>query len=242
VIANDPVLGELRDMLAQLEGPATPLTEPRHARSRRRLVLIAGIVLALVAASVASADSFGLFDGGTPVSAEMQASIAAGEQGAPSALDPGIEADTAERLITIPTEEGTVSLIVSRASRASYCMGVAYSWLGDKPGLGCDGPAVGPAATAPPAIDLGVAGLAIVGSSPCVVWGHVRPQSAATVRLDLADGTHRDLPLTDGFFLSELAATDVLDRVEALDPSGAVLAEQAESPTLIGLPTTKAPC
>lgn len=242
MIANDPVLGELRDMFAQLEGPPAPLTEPRRARGRRRFVLIIGILLALALASVASADSFGLFDGGTPVSPGMQASIAAGAQGAPPALDPGIEAGTAERLITIPTEKGTVSLIVSRARRASYCMGLTFSWLGDRAGLGCDGPAVGPAATPPTAIDLGRVVPGRVGASPCFVYGHVLPPTAAIVRLSLTDGSQRDVPLTDGFFLTELGAAEVMTRVEALDPAGAVLAGQTESPLVVGMPTKTAGC
>jgi hypothetical protein len=240
--AGDPVLAELRDMFARFEGPPTPQIAPRRTRPLRRLVLIAGILLALVVASVASADSFGVFDGGTPVSPAMKASIAAGEQGAPPALDPGIEAGTAERLITIPTEQGTVSLIVSRASRASYCMGLSFSWLGDKAGLGCNGPVVGPATHTPPQIDFGLVVPGLVGSSPCFVYGYVRPPSAATARLELADGTHRDIPLTDGFFLSELAATDVLERVEALDPSGTVLGTYIQEKALIGLPTKVVPC
>jgi hypothetical protein len=233
---NDPVLDDLRDMFAWFEGPATPRPRARRPRAPRRLILVGAIALVLAAASVASADGLGLFDGGTPVSPQVQAQIAASSQGAPPALDPGIEAGTAVTLITIPTEQGTASLVVSRATRASYCDGIAFSWLGDRQGLGCDGPVE--SGTVPPAIDFGQAVLGILGRSPRFVWGHVQPAQASTVRLDLTDGTQRDIPLTDGFYLTELGAHDQVDRVEALDPSGAVLAAQSESPVGIGIPTT----
>jgi hypothetical protein len=232
---NDPVLDDLRDMFAWFEGPATPRPRARRSHAARRLILLVAIAAVLAAASVASADGLGLFDGGTPVSPLEQAQIASSSQGAPPALDPGIEAGTAVTLITIPTEKGTVSLVVSRATRASYCDGIAFSWLGNRPGLGCDGPVV--AGSSVPAIDLGTAGV----PGERFVWGHVQAAQAVTVRVELTDGSHQDIPLTDGFYLGELGATDAVNRVDALDASGAVLASESENPVVIGIPTTTAP-
>jgi hypothetical protein len=229
---DDPTLDEVRSMFSYYAGPSAPVLRARRSHTPRRLLVVVAVALLLAGASIASADGLGLFDGGTPVSPAMRASIAAGSIGAPAALDPGIEAGTAVTLITIPTDKGTVSLIASRATRASYCAGLAFSWLGERAGLGCDGPGGDPAA-----IDVGQTSPGIFRKSPLYVYGHVLDQHATEARIDLADGTHRDLALTDGFFLGELAPADSVARVDALDASGAVLASQVEQPITLKLPS-----
>jgi hypothetical protein len=233
--AHDPLFDELRGMFDCYAGPAAPVLRARRSRTLRRLVLVVAVAALLAVASIASADGLGLFDGGQPVSPELQAQIAKDSVGAPPGLDPGIEADTAVRLITIPTEKGSASLIVSRATRASYCMGIALSWLGGRPGLGCNGPGGRQLA-----ISWGLLSPGPVGTSPGFVDGHVQTEGAAQVRVVLEDGRHVDLDLTDGFFLGELDPGTAVLRFEALDGAGAVIAT-AEVQPVHGIPTSTSP-
>lgn len=241
--SHDPVLAELRAMFACYEGPGVPqlAAARRRGRGARRLVGAVALLALLVAVSVASADRLDLFDG-RPVPLAVKQQIATSSEGAPPALDPGIDASTAVSMITLPTAKGTVSLVVSRATRATYCDGLDFSWLRGGPGLGCDGP-VTPGSPTPPPIDIGMASPGILGTSPIYVYGYVRTEGAVTARLVLGKGGHVDKSLTHGFFLFELAGDGSFTGVQALAASGDVIATQDFPQHVIGLPqsTTAGP-
>jgi hypothetical protein len=221
---HDPLGDELRAMFAHYQGPIEPIPTVRRSIARRRLLLVVGLALLLVGASAASARQAIDIFGGQPASQQIKDQIAAGSRGAPPDLDPGIEADKAVTMISIATAKGTVSLIASPARRATYCMGLKLSWEGGA-GLGCNGPR-DPATPLTP-IDVGQEIPGKLGSSPIYVYGRINNTQATNARLELADGSHRDLKLTSGYFLAELASTAQLARVEAIDTDGTILDQQA---------------
>jgi hypothetical protein len=228
----DPTFDELREMFACLEGPARPMLSTKRSRRPRRLMVAIAIASLLIGGSVAGARSLDLFDG-TPVSPAIKQKIAIEDQGAPPALDPGLETDKLVTIFSIPTEKGTVSLIAGPAKRATYCIGVTFSWGGGF-GPGCDGPTTS-AHPAPTPIDIGIGGEGNVGKTPIIVYGRVNDDSATQVRVESRDGSTKTLELTQGYFLAELGATAWPQDVYALDASGAVVATYHEPP-LVGLP------
>jgi hypothetical protein len=221
---HDRLGDELRAMFAHYQGPVEPLPTVRRPFAHRRLLLVVGIALLLVGASAASARQVIDIFGGQPASQQLKDRIASESQGAPPDLDPGIEADKAVTMISIATAKGTVSLIASPARRATYCMGLHLSWARGV-GLGCNGPR-DPGTPLTP-IDVGQAIPGLLGSSPIYVYGRVNDTQATSARLQLADGSHVDLKLTSGYFLAELAPTQQLDRVEAINSDGTTFDQQA---------------
>jgi hypothetical protein len=193
---DDWLLLELSATLSAHAGPDTPAPKPRLRRGRHGLTLTVALA-AVVCAAAATAASLGLF-GSTPAPPSVTAQLAAQDDGAPPALDPMVEPETAGRLISISTASGTVTLIVARASRADWCAGLEYSWL-EGAGVGC----TGPGGTQPP-ITVAVSIPGVLGHSPAYIWGRVAASPATTLRLDFADGTQTPLPLSAGFFLYEL--------------------------------------
>jgi hypothetical protein len=168
-----------------------------------------------------------LFSGGQAVPQQVKDRIAAGNAGAPPGLDPGIEASKTVTMITIPTTKGTVSLTASPARRATYCIGLLFSWGGGV-GPGCNGPRN--ANTPYPVVDVGQAIPGYVGKSPIYVYGRINDARATTARLELSDGSHRDVDLTTGYFLAELGPTDQLLQVDALNAQGSTITSQAVPP------------
>jgi hypothetical protein len=227
-MTHDPLFDEVRAMFVHFQGPVEPRVQHRRACGRRRLFFLIGIAVVLVGGSVASAGQVAsLFSGGEPVSQQVKDRIAAGSEGAPPDLDPGIEANKTVTMITIATAKGTVSLTASPARRATYCIGLLFSWGGGV-GPGCNGPR--DPNTPYPVVDVGQAIPGYVGTSPIYVYGRINDARATTARLELSDGSHRDLDLTTGYFLAELGPTEQLAQVDALDAHGSTITSQDVRP------------
>jgi hypothetical protein len=235
----DPVLDDLQRMFACFEGPPAPALHARAVRSRRgprarRLVVLVGIVALLAGASVAAARQLDLFDG-SPAPDSIKQEIATSSLGAPPALDPGIAAEKTVVMIRVAVAKGTAILYVSPSRNPDYryCMGVGFSWLGDgKTGLGCMGPVDG----ALPVIDVGIEVPGRAGTSSGYIHGRINDDRATSVRFVLPDGSAKTVPLTHGYFLTELPPGSYPPRVEALDADGSVLATQTMQP-VIGMPS-----
>jgi hypothetical protein len=229
--SDDPVIEDLQRMFDQFEGPADPIHVGRRRPFRRRAMsrqfgIAIGLATLLLGASLAVARERDLFEG-PPAPDVVKSQIATDSTGAPPALDPGIEAGTTVTMISLPVPEGTATLYVSAAKKATYCMGVAFSWLGGKAGLGCTGPAGGALPAGPSlAINFGINIPGALGTSPTFVYGHINDPSATSARINLDNGSSKALVLTHGFFLTRLEPGANPTSIDALDAHMALVATQ----------------
>jgi hypothetical protein len=193
-------------------------TEDRRRRLISRRVVIGTIALALTTVSVAAASQLGVFDG-SPAPADVKAAIARQAQGAPLALDPGINADATVDKLTLNVPEGTVVLDVTSALQSAYsvCMGIRFSWAGPGATMGCIGRDARP-------ISNSIVIPGVLGHSPQYAYGYVNSDSATALRIDFASGTSETTPLQDGFYLLRFEADQVPTRETALDSSGGEVA------------------
>jgi hypothetical protein len=207
----------------------------RHRATTRRLIVALGIALLLLGAAVAGARQFDMFDG-TPAPDSIKAQIATQSLGAPPALDPGIDADRTVAMIHLPVAKGVVTLYASPSTKPTYtyCVSIRFSWNGEGAGPGCMGPVNG---SLPP-IDFGIMLPGNAGRpSAGYAFGRINDERAESVRFALSDGSTKTVPLTHGFYVTMLDPGQDPTSVEALDGNGTVIASQALSTKVIGMPS-----
>jgi hypothetical protein len=209
-----------RDAFLARSESAEPLTDSDwlDIRSRalnaspslfRRVPMVAAavaVVVAVVAAGVLAAPGWGLASkildlfNGDPATPDVQQAIHESDVGAPPGMAPGIEADKTHKLVAIQLADGRQETFWVAPSRSGgVCIYLQRGAMAS-PGAGC-----GPAEPPPGRILWGLQGHT-EHDTAVVLYGQV-PQDVVNLALAYSDGTVSRLPLTKGFFLYEIPAS-----------------------------------
>jgi hypothetical protein len=205
------------------------LRRARRTRRRYGLVAVAALALLLVPTSLALRGEISNLFEGTPAPPEISKAFETDNKAADLATQSGFKSRFPHAIVAeahgaleVPTSDGPQDLWVAPNDEGGTCYFI--DWANDPPvndekfGTGGCGRAETPTS------DIAVSWV-WVDPHPTLLtlYGEVRVP-AASVEVNLADGSKRTLPVVEGYFLGSLDRDAQVERVTAFDASGSQVA------------------